>query len=377
MTEAISLEILTISIGFALFACLVAFAWAPLLTTFLYKFDITVGRRGAFDETAHMVSRKGKAATPTMGGILVIVTIVCLTYFFNWDRAFTWMPILILLFSSGLGALDDLLNIFGSRRRSRKIKQTLRLIRVHKSIWARLWLILTLPWTLFKRMTTFLGSHPGKGVHVHEKLLLQFIAGGFAAWWIFYRLGESWRVIDLPFDGMLDIGWWLVPLIMLVVVFTANAVNIADGMDGLAGGMLIPTFAALMFLSWINAFSELAILNAMTVGALITYTYFNIKPARFQMGDVGSLGLGALLAINALAINAMVVLPLLAFIFYIEALSVLIQVISKRITGRRVFKMAPIHHHLEIIGWHEEKIVMRLWVIHLFFVLVGVWIALH
>ncbi|PCI30397.1 hypothetical protein COB55_00310 [Candidatus Wolfebacteria bacterium] len=377
MTDVPSIDTLIISIGFIIFACLVAFAWAPLLTNFLYKFRITVGRRAAYDSTAHMTSRDGKANTPTMGGILVIVTIALITYLFNWDQSFTWLPIGIMLLSSALGALDDLLNIFGSRRRSRKVNQTLRLIRVHKNYGMRLWLIITLPWTFFKRLTAWLGSHPGKGVHVHEKLFLQFIAGGISAWWIFYKLGENWRVIDLPFDGMLDIGWWLVPLIVLVVAFTANAVNIADGMDGLAGGMLIPTFTALMFLSWVNGFPEMAILNAVAVGALITYTYFNIMPARFQMGDVGSLGLGALLAINALIINAMIVLPLLAFVFYIEAFSVLIQVASKKLTGRRVFKMAPIHHHLEIIGWNEEKIVMRLWIIHLFFVLVGVWVALH
>src|SRR6185295_17328934 len=108
---------------------------------------------------------------------------------------------------------------------------------------------------------------------------------------------------------------------------------------------------------------------------LIAYTYFNIKPARFQMGDVGSLGLGALLAINAIVINNILVLPFLGFMFYIEALTVLIQVLGRYLLGRRIFKMAPLHHHFELLGWSEEKIVMRFWIIHLAFVFFGVWIA--
>jgi len=377
MTALPPIDILSSGLLWTLIGCITAFVWAPLLTYILYKYRITVGRRGGFDITLGIGKRSEKRNTPVMGGLLVIVTVALLTYAFNWDQAFTWFPIGVMLLASFLGALDDLLNIFGRRRRSRTLKQTVRLIKVHKHIHVRLWLILTLPWTIFKRMSSWLGSHPGKGVHVHEKLLLQFIAGAITAWWIFYKLGESWRVLDIPFDGTLNLGWYLVPLIVLVVMFTANAVNIADGLDGLAGGMLLPTFASLMFLSWTNNIPELAILNGVTVGALLTYTYFNIKPARFQMGDVGSLGLGALLAINALALNLMVVLPFLAFMFYVEAISVLLQLSTKYVTGRRLFKMAPLHHHFEMIGWSEEKIVMRFWVVHLFFVLVGVWIALH
>ena len=160
-------------------------------------------------------------------------------------------------------------------------------------------------------------------------------------------------------------------------MFTANAVNVADGMDGLAGGSLIITFSALTILSWITGYNEIMILNATTVGALITYTYFNIKPARFQMGDVGSLGLGSLLAINAIVINQMLLLPFIAFIFYAELLSVIIQIFGRHILGRRIFKMAPIHHHFELRGWTEEKTVMRFWIIHAAVVILGIWIALY
>jgi phospho-N-acetylmuramoyl-pentapeptide-transferase len=183
--------------------------------------------------------------------------------------------------------------------------------------------------------------------------------------------------VYIPFYGLFSIGWLVIPLIIGVVVFTANAVNISDGMDGLAGGMLIPTFGALAFLSWVGGFDNLAILNAVTVGSLVTYTYFNVKPARFQMGDVGSLGLGALLAINALVVNKMAILPLIAFAFYAEAFSVIIQVVGRYILGRRIFLMAPLHHHFELKGWSEEKTIMRFWVIHIAIVLFGVWVGLH
>lgn len=160
-------------------------------------------------------------------------------------------------------------------------------------------------------------------------------------------------------------------------MFTANAVNIADGMDGLAGGMLISSFSALMILSWINGYGEVAVLNATVVGALVTYTYFNIKPARIMMGDVGSLGLGALFAVNTIAIGEVGSIFFLGFVFYIEALSVIVQIGGKYILGRRIFQMAPLHHHFEIKGWSEEKTIMRFWIIHFIFVIFGVWLALQ
>ncbi len=362
-------------LGFSLFACFSAFAWAPLLTHFLYKYKVT--RNNEYDASLQIESRKDKAGVPVMGGLLIIVTVALITVFFNWDRRFTWVPIGVMLFSSLLGGIDDLLNIFGKERRSRKLSHVFTLIRVHRDWKVRLWYIITLPWSLFKRASVWLSRHPGRGVHVHEKLVLQFSAGAVTAWWIYFKLADSWQQLYVPFHGFVTIGFLIVPLIIFVVMFTANAVNISDGMDGLTGGMLIPTFSALTLLSWLAGFHSMAILNATTVGALLTYTYFNIKPARFQMGDVGSLGLGALLAINALVLNLMVVLPLIGFMFYIEACSVLIQIAGRHLLGRRIFKMAPLHHHFELIGWSEEKTIMRFWIIHLVFVIAGVWLALQ
>jgi phospho-N-acetylmuramoyl-pentapeptide-transferase len=368
------IELLRTAIFYGLLSCAVAFLWTPLLTKLLYKYNIT--RRSEYDASLGIESRKDKRGVPIMGGLVVILTVAILTMAFNWERKFTWVPIGVMLLAGLLGGLDDVMNIHGKKRRLRKISQTLRLIRVHKDWKQRMWLTLSLPWTAFKRTSLWLGSHPGKGLHVHERLLLQFLAGGVTAWWVYFKLGEHWREIHIPFDGFINIGWWIIPLIIFFVMASANAVNFTDGMDGLAGGSLIITFSALSLLSWIGGYPEIMIVNTMTVGALITYTYFNIKPARFQMGDVGSLGLGALLAINAIVINQMLLLPLLGFIFYLELGSVILQIGGRYILGRRILKMAPLHHHFELRGWSEEKTVMRFWIMHAAVVLCAIWIAL-
>ncbi|OHA17005.1 MAG: hypothetical protein A3C79_01850 [Candidatus Taylorbacteria bacterium RIFCSPHIGHO2_02_FULL_45_28] len=362
-------------ISFALAGAIVAYVFAPFLIRFLYYFHIIKGPK---TELSRLGSHAYKSTTPVMGGLIVVITVALITYFFNWNRSFTYVPIGVMIISAALGAIDDLMNIYGSERRSRKLGHIMNLIRIHKDWTMRLWYAITLPWSAFKRMSVWFGSRTSKGVFVHEKLILQFIAGAVAAWWIFTKLGPAWHYIYIPFlTNGFDLGWIIIPVIIFIVMFTANAVNIADGMDGLAGGMALTTFMALSILSWINGFGELAILNATVAGALVAYTYFNIKPARFMMGDVGSLGLGALLAVNALAIGELIPLIFLGFMFYVEALSVIIQVASRYILGRKVFKMAPIHHHFELKGWTEEKTVMRFWVVHFIFVVFGFWLALH
>jgi phospho-N-acetylmuramoyl-pentapeptide-transferase len=361
-------------LGFAIFACAVAFFWSPFLIYILNRFHIM---KSAKVELAAIDSRKGKENTPIMGGLLVIITVAVMSILFNWSRSFTWVPVGVMILSAVLGGVDDLLNIFGAERRSRKLSHIITLIKVHRDVKMRIWYALSLPWTLFKRTSVWLGSRPGKGVHVHEKLVLQLIAGSITAWWVYAKLGPAWHNIYLPSNHIIFAGWLIIPVIIFIVMFTANAVNIADGMDGLAGGMLISTFSALTLLSWINGFSEIAVLNATTVGALVAYTYFNIKPARFVMGDVGSLGLGALFAVNTLAIGEIGSIFFLGFMFYIEAISVVTQVLSRYILGRRLFKMAPLHHHFELVGWSEEKTIMRFWIVHFIFVVFGVWFALH
>ncbi|PIT87795.1 MAG: hypothetical protein COU31_01035 [Candidatus Magasanikbacteria bacterium CG10_big_fil_rev_8_21_14_0_10_40_10] len=368
-------ELFSLALIYLIFSAIGAFIWSPLLIKFLYKYRIT--RRGEFDFTLRGYERKQKIGTPIMGGLLVVITVTIITFLFNWNRENTYVPIAAMGVSALLGATDDLLNIFGHKRRLRKLDHVWRLVRVHKKWSARWWYLCTLPWAAFRHLSAMLGSHPGKGIQVHEKLFFQFIAGAIPAWWIFYKLSSDWHSLWLPFNGQIALGWWIIPLIIFFVMFTANAVNIADGLDGLAGGSLIISFGGLMIMSWMAGRSSFALLNATILGALLTYTYFNVKPARFQMGDIGSLALGTLLAINAIAIHRTVLIPLLGFVYYLEATTVIIQVFFRRLLGRRFFKMAPLHHHFEFRGWSEEKIVMRFWLIQVFVVAVAIWIGMY
>ncbi len=368
------LELLRISLVYLIGAAVVGFLLAPLFSRLLHALHIV--RHNEFDPTLQG-ERKNKVGTPIMGGLLVIITVSAITILFNWSRRYTYVPIGAMAISAVLGAADDLLNVYGIKRRLRSIRHTWTLIRVHKKWYMKIWYFVTLPWVAFREFAGMFGSKQNIGVQAHEKLALQFLAGAITASWVYERLGPNWQTINIPFDGHLFLGWLIIPVIIFFVMFTANAVNFTDGMDGLVGGALIVTFFGLMIVSWIDGYTAFVPFDATIVGALIAYTYFNVKPARFQMGDVGSLGLGTLLAINTIAINKTLLIPFFGFIFYIEIFSVILQILSRRLLGKRLFKMSPLHHHFEMKGWNEEKVVMRFWIIHAFMVIVGVWLALN
>lgn len=369
------LEIIAQSLLFLLLSAAVGFLLVNPLLVFLKRFNLT--RRGEYDDTMMIEGRTGKIGTPVMGGLLVIAVVAVITLVFNWDRRFTWVPIGVMLLAAALGGVDDVLNVFGTYRRIRPIALIRKLSRVHKQWYMRVWYKIQLPFANFKNFFHILGSRPGKGVQVHEKLFLQFIAGLITAYWLFFKLGPQWKVMWVPFGSELDIGWLLIPLVILIVMATANAVNVADGLDGLTGGALMTAFGGLLIVSWFQDNIFFAILNASVIGALLPYTYFNIKPARFQMGDIGTLGLGALLAVMTVAQNRLLILPFLGFIFFVELASVIIQMFSRHVLGKKVFLMSPFHHHLELKGWSEEKIVQRFWILNAIAVFFGLWLSMH
>ena len=369
------IEIISQSLLFLIISAVLGFVLAPALISLLKQYGIT--RKGEYDDSLSIKDRAHKIGTPVMGGLLVVIVVTVMTILFNWDRRFTWVPIGVMMFSALLGGLDDLLNIFGSYRRIRPFAMVKKLARVHKHWYMRIWYRIQIPLNTIKGFFRALGSRPGKGVQVHEKLFFQLIAGAVTAWWLFFKLGPEWELIAVPFNGEVSIGWLLIPLVILIVMATANAVNFADGLDGLAGGSLIIAFGGLMIVAWLQGNIFFAVLNGTVVGALLPYTYFNVRPAKFEMGDVGSLGLGALLAVVAVAQNEIMILPFIGFIFFLELASVLIQAFSRYVLGKRVFKMAPLHHHFEFKGWSEEKIVQRFWIIHSLAVIVGIWLSVH
>ena len=193
--------------------------------------------------------------------------------------------------------------------------------------------------------------------------------------WFFYtKLGYT--SVHIPFAGDIMLGVWIIPLFVLAVVSTGNAVNISDGLDGLAGGLLSVAYVVFGVIALLQGHLMIAGFCFTVVGALLSYLWFNIYPARFFMGDVGSFAFGTSLGVVAMLTNTLFLLPIVGIIFVIEAGSSLIQIISKRFFHRKIFISAPIHHHLEAKGWPEVKVTMRFWVIACVAGFIGLLLAL-
>ncbi|OQB44575.1 MAG: Phospho-N-acetylmuramoyl-pentapeptide-transferase [Parcubacteria group bacterium ADurb.Bin159] len=328
-------------------AFLVAFVWAPLLTDWLYKNHLSKTIRDSGSTPIFSRLHKSKAGTPTMGGILVWVTTAILvlviaflakiTHSPLWEglnllsREQTYLPLGVLVASAIVGFVDDLLNV-------KKIGPN------------------------------------GGGLSVKHRLFLYTLIAVVGAWWFYSKL--EWDLIHIPFLGDFNIGFWYVPLFIFVLVATSFSVNETDGLDGLAGGVLLIAFAAFGVIAFIQGRFDLACLCGVIGGSLAAFLWFNIYPARFFMGDTGTMSLGITLAIIAMLTNTFLLLPIIGSILVIESLSVIIQVASKKIRKKKVFLSSPIHHHLEAIGWPEPKIVMRFWLISGITALIGLIIFL-
>lgn len=325
---------------------LFAFIWTPVLTHFLYKYKIGKSIR---DEGSPVFTKihKKKEGTPTMGGILIWLTVLITILVFSiidflnipyieklnfLSRSETWLPLGSLVVAALVGLVDDFLNVY-------KI------------------------------------GPKGGGMRMRVRLMLYTLIAVGGAYWFYVKLG--WDSIHIPAFGDIVIGFWYVPLFILVIVATSFSVNEADGLDGLAGGILLNCFGAYAVISFIQGHYDLAIFCGAIVGALLAFLWFNIYPARFFMGDTGSMSLGVTLGVVAMLTDTVLVLPIIALPLVLESLSVLIQLPYKKMTGgKKIFHSTPIHHHFEAIGWPEPKVVMRFWVISLISATVGVTIAL-
>lgn len=282
-----------------------------------------------------------KKGTPTMGGILIwgstiivvllsgLSSMLGITEHSLWNRKETWLPLFTLITTAILGAVDDYLNIKGNGN---------------------------------------------KGLNIKPKFLWMTLLAALGAWWFHFRLGYD--QIHIPLLGNLTIGFWYIPLFIFVITATANAVNITDGLDGLAGGLLIIAFGSFSIIAYAKGLLILSALCAVVVGALIGFLWFNIFPAHFYMGDTGALSLGAMLGVIAIMTDSVAILPLIGFIFVVETVSVIIQLIGKKFLKRKIFKIAPLHHHFEKSGWSEPNIVMRFWIMGGFVAVLGVIIGM-
>ena len=278
---------------------------------------------------------RGKRGTPTMGGIIILAAIIVSTLLWaNLRNLYVWVAVLAI---AGFG----LIGIWDDRRK----------VRTRRGIPARV------------------------------KLLAQIVLTFGLLQLVFWQPAAVWQpVLAIPFfkGWLLNLGWLWIPFAMLVVIGASNAVNLTDGLDGLAIGPVIMAagaFAVIAYLTGnfraadylkilnVRGAGELTVFCGALIGAAIGFLWFNCHPAEVFMGDAGSLALGAALGTLAVLTKAELLLPLIGGLYVVEAVSVIVQVASFKLTGRRVFRMAPLHHHYELSGWSEPKIVVRFWII--------------
>lgn len=318
-------------------AFLLAMILTPLYTYLAYRYRFWKKQRSTsttgekLEVFTKLHANKFKRNIPTMAGIIGVISITLITLVFNLDRAETWLPLAALVGGGAVGLLDDIINIRGQGLGVAGLRSGLK----------------------FAMIT-----------------LLAIALG----WFFFVKLG--YNSVHIPFFGDLMLGWLIVPLFALAVVATSNAVNISDGLDGLAGGLLAISYGVFGIIALLQGHVILSGFCFTVLGALLSYLWFNIYPARFFMGDVGSFAFGTSLGVVAMLTNTLFLLPVIGIIFVIEAGSSLIQIASKRLFKRKVFISAPIHHHLEANGWPETKVTMRFWVIAYVAGFIGILLAL-
>jgi phospho-N-acetylmuramoyl-pentapeptide-transferase len=212
------------------------------------------------------------------------------------------------------------------------------------------------------------------GLRMHHKLLLQLLLGVIIASMLFLQLGISF--VYVPFWGTIELSWLYIPFAAFVIVAFTNAVNITDGLDGLAAGILMISLFGLWFLSASIIDVPLSVFIALWIGSLVSFLYFNVFPARLFMGDVGSLAFGATLAVIGLLLGKTLALVVIGGLFVVEIATSALQLLSKRFLKRKLFPVAPFHLFLQKYGWEEPKIVQRAWLVQVMLTLFGVWLAL-
>ena len=318
-------------------AFITAWILTPILDRFLHKYKLGKQIRVSKDAPVFSTLHAKKAGTPTMGGIIIWLTVLGLAALFAFlgamfdgnfkyfdflgnvtDRAQTYLPIAAMFIAAIVGLIDDFLGV------------------------------------------SKIGPNGG-GLKVRHKLIIYTLIAALGAWWFYFKL--EWTILYIPFLGNFNIGWWYFPLFMFIIIASAFSANETDGLDGLLAGVSLFAFAALTVVSFALGRYDLAVFTGMVVGALLAFLWFNIYPARFFMGDTGSMALGITMGVISMLTNTVLLLPLFGVILVIESLSVIIQLTSKFFFKMKVFKSTPIHHHFEAIGWPETQVTMRFWII--------------
>lgn len=333
----------------------IGIAATPLLTHYLYHFKVWKKRAGkkALDGSHAQVfselHKEHEVRAPRMGGIVIwgsvflaAIAAAFLSLFFpntaqlqfNFlSRSQTWIPFATLLIGSYVGFLDDLLVIRES----------------------------------------------GEGMPLSLRLLLVVLLSSFIGWWFFAKLGVT--AIAVPFGSPLEIGFLIIPF-FVVMSLALYASGVIDGIDGLSGGVFGSIFASYAIIAFVQGQTDLAAFCAAIVGGILAFLWFNIPPARFYMSDTGTMGLTLALGTVAFMTDTLgegkgiLVLPIIGFLLVVTVLSDVIQILSKKFLGKKVFRVAPLHHHFEALGWPGYKVTMRYWVLSIVCAFIGVIVAL-
>jgi phospho-N-acetylmuramoyl-pentapeptide-transferase len=310
----------------------------PIYTTFAYKHKLWK-RQKSVDVTGAELTVMNKLHKdkierhfPTMAGMIMLVAVPVVLIACNClNRGQTWLPIAAFVGGGLIGFIDDVINFFG--------------------------------------------KNAAAGLRAPVKFAMITALGVVLGWFFAVKLG--WTSVTVPFMGAINIGVvGMIVLFAFAVVATGNAVNISDGLDGLAGGLAMLAYGSYGVIALLQEQWFLAGFCFIVLGALLSYIWFNVYPARFMMGDTGSFALGAGLGVVAMMTNSFLLLPVIGVLFVVEAGSSLLQICSKKFFHRKIFVSAPLHHHLQAKGWEESKVVMRFWIIGGVTAMLGIFLAM-
>jgi len=327
----------------------------PFVTHFLYKYKMwkkVSGKKAGLGDNKgtpifNKLHKEKEVSVPRMGGIIIWASVL-ITIFLFWFLSFffpdeltikldfmsrnqTWLPLFTLVSASLLGLLDDFLTVSDK------------------------------------------GKYIAGGLPLKLRIFLVLLIGFIGGWWFYFKLGIS--SVNIPFDGVLELGIFFIPFFMLVMLALFSS-GVIDGIDGLSGGVMATIFSAYAGIAFFQNQIDLAAFSVVIVGSILAFLWFNIPPARFYMSETGILGLTTTLTVIAFLTGHVLILPIIAFPLFATVLGNIVQVFSKKYRGKKVFLVAPIHHHFEALGWPSYKVVMRYWIIGIIFAILGMIISL-
>ncbi len=348
LSESVKLNYMQSSLATLFLAMILSAIMYPLWISVVYKFRMRESIRESGPKT-HLK----KTGTPTMGGVVFLLVTAVVTLLLNLSKEQTVLPLFVALLAGLFGFMEDFTKVY-------KTSMLPKIFRRENII---------------SKFVNNFGSRSEQGaLDSYQKIIIQSLIGSFVAYWTYLKLG--WDYVWLPIIGNVHIGIFYPIFVFCLFMMVLNFIAFSDGLDGLLGGLSTIILVGFWAICSQLGYNTLAKYCATVIGALVPFLYFNVNPARVFMGNVGSHVIGATLAILAVVLHREVAFLILAAVPLLDGLTSPLQSFSKSFLGKRIFLMAPVHHHFELLGWSESKVVFRFWVVELVFVFIGVFVAL-